>query len=90
MQSMYNSAPQPIPGHMHPHSRSYPVDLGMSHHTMMDQVTQLRLPKCHLRWSLTTKSMQLPSCAVATMDRMSLSRPAFHASICNSQGGNAA
>ncbi|CAL5220105.1 g2057 [Coccomyxa viridis] len=37
MQSMYNSAPQAIPGHMHPHSRSYPVDLGMSHHPMMDQ-----------------------------------------------------
>ena len=44
MQSMYNSAPQAIPGHMHPHSRSYPVDLGMSHHPMMDQVT-------HAFWS---------------------------------------
>ncbi len=38
MQNLYNSAPQPIPGHMHPHSRSYPADLGMSHHNMSGQV----------------------------------------------------
>lgn len=46
MQSMYNSAPQAIPGHMHPHSRSYPVDLSMSHHPMMDQVTPPSLALC--------------------------------------------
>ena len=38
MQNMYNSAPQPIPGHMNSHSRSYPPDLGMSHHNMSGQV----------------------------------------------------
>ena len=48
MQGMYNSAPQAIPSHMHPHSRSYPVDLGMNHHPMMDQVK-------HTVWPLMNK-----------------------------------
>ena len=86
MQSMYNSTPQPagrdIPGHMHPHSRSYPINLNMSHHTMMDQVTTAvdwSSPKCYLQWSWMSNSMQLPSCAAAAcMNRVSSRRPAFH------------
>ena len=87
MQGMYNSAPQAIPGHMHPHSRSYPVDLGMNHHPMMDQVTLAVWPFVNkLKRASMVKGMQPFSCAaLATRNSMSERKPAWltHHAICN-------